>query len=80
MNAINGTTWAATHYEIVVGITSRLFNGGSVPNKRQKDQGIGCLYELAEKLTNEFEQLHARKEWDEEWFDAIEAFLEEKLD
>ena len=42
-------------------------------------QGRGGLYELAKELTDKFENKYKGKEWDGEFFDTINEFLEEEL-
>lgn len=37
------------------------------------------MYELAENLTNEFEELNKDKKWNGEFFDEIYSFLTNKL-
>lgn len=46
--------------------------------KRHDEQGIGGLYELARELTDEFESIHKGKNWDGNYFDEIEIFLNNK--
>jgi hypothetical protein len=71
------TSWAETHYEIVSVISIELQK--EHPAKKiaevSETQGTGGLYELAEDLTDKFELLHAGREWDGEFFDAMEEFL-----
>jgi hypothetical protein len=47
--------------------------------KTIKEKGHGGLYELAEDLTDEFETINKNREWDGEFFEEIETFLNEKL-
>lgn len=77
------TSWQETHYEVVSAI-ERSWNAmgesdSQVVSERQLAQGHGGLYELAEELTDEFEALNAGREWDGEFFDEIEVFLDRKL-
>ena len=80
MKAVNGTeSWSETHYEIVAGIIFHIDIEGTVPNTIQKEQGTGGLYELASDLTDEFELKHKGRQWDGEFFDELDEFLEIKL-
>lgn len=78
---VNGiSSWIETHYEIVSAISRAEDKGISpVVEEVMKTKGTGGLYELAEDLTDEFEYLHKDTEWDGEFFDEIEAFIELKL-
>lgn len=74
-------SWHETHFEIVAEIT-KWDNDINPPNsikKVQDEQGIGGLYELAKELTNEFETLYKDREWDGDFFDTIESFINEKF-
>lgn len=75
------TSYLETFYEIVAEITLYVdFEGLS--NRDILIQGIegrGGLYELAEKLTDKFENLYKDKEWDGEFFDTIDDFLNKEL-
>lgn len=75
------TSWHETHFEVVEHISAclRADKGNTIAEKTQAEGGHGALYELAEKLTNEFENKYKGTAWgqDIEFFDTIEAFLEE---
>lgn len=75
------TSWSETHHEVVSAITQNAIQDVStgVVNERIVSQGQGGLYELGEELTDEFEKLYEGKEWDGEFYDAIEAFLKLRL-
>lgn len=80
---VNGfTSWEETHFEVVSAIS--LQANKDKPCKVIADiiesQGTGGLYELAEELTDKFEKIHKDRQWDGEFFDAIEAFLDVELD
>ncbi len=47
--------------------------------KVQNEKGRGGLYELAEELTDEFEASHKGREWDGEYYDEVEKFIESKF-
>ena len=42
-------------------------------------QGAGGFYELAQELTDKFEMLNKDREWDGDFWDEIEQFLESEL-
>ena len=71
-------SWQETHYEIVEHLTLTLDKEGSMAERVHNNMGIGGLYELAEDLTDEFEELNNGREWDGEFFDEIELFLNKK--
>lgn len=78
------TSWIETHHEVVSYITTALnimdttVVEPTVVKHTMEQQGTGGIYELAEKWTNEFELEHAGREWDGEFYDEIEAWLEKK--
>ena len=75
-------SWQETHYEIVAAITYEVAHDNINDNliyKTLREKGHGGLYELANDLTDEFENLHKGCEWDGEFFETIENFLDEKL-
>lgn len=73
-------SWAETHHEVVAEITRQqsLCREGVVET-RLEQQGIGGLYELGIELTDKFEAIHEGRNWDWEWLETIERFLEEEL-
>jgi hypothetical protein len=78
-------SWQETHYEVVTAITNELsydhyseFREDLIHNTL-REKGRGGLYELAEELTDEFELLNKGHEWDGEFFEEIERFLNEKF-
>jgi len=72
------SSWQETHYEVVQYLTSTLDVENSLAIKTQETGGHGALYELAEELTDEFEKINQGKEWDGNFFDEIDLFLESK--
>ena len=73
--------WYETFYEIVAEINFWM-QGNSPPFKIKNihnEYGICGLCELARELTDKFELLHKGREWDGEFFDEIEKFLETEL-
>lgn len=79
------TSWQETHYEVVCAITQSILLDEKEPEFKNKatreneEGGTGRLYELAEDLTDKFEKLNAGREWDGEFFDEIEDFLQKEL-
>lgn len=77
------TSWQETHFEIVQAITLEMNkdNPAGIAAERQEQQGHGGLYELAEELTNKFEQKYKGTEWgiEIEFFDTIEEFIKTEL-
>ena len=72
------TSWIETYYEVVEKLTLMIASGDDNLATGTADyQGSGGLYELAETMTNEFEKLHLGREWDGEFFDEIEKFIDE---
>ena len=75
-------SWQETHYEVVAAITSIALDNDNKDNlvyKTYREDGLGGLYELAEELTDEFELLNKGREWDGEFFEEIEGFLNGKF-
>jgi hypothetical protein len=79
-------SWQETHYEVVAAITTELMADYEYNEFRDdliritlREKGHGGLYELANDLTDEFELLNKDREWDGEFFDEIERFLDEKF-
>jgi hypothetical protein len=77
------TSWVETHVDVVSEITriNLLDEPFGLVEQRHSEQGLGGLYELAEELTDEFELKYKGVEWglELEYFDTIDAFLNEKL-
>jgi hypothetical protein len=76
-----GVEFLEVHYEVVKRITLELEVEGrpSLAFDVMENQGLGGLYELAENLTTEFVILHKDNQWDGDFFETIEKFLNEKL-
>jgi hypothetical protein len=71
-----------THHEIVTEITERINDRTYTGWLRdeQKNNGFCAFYDVAEMLTDEFENKFKGREWDGEFWDEIEKFSKEKLD
>jgi hypothetical protein len=74
------TSWIETHHEVVstIAISLHLNEPDTLWMKRAEEQGTGGLYELAQELTDEFEKANETREWDGDFFNEIEAFMEFK--
>lgn len=73
-------SYLETHFEIVSYILRELEKDDStnfvhtVFSKR----GTGGMYELAKYLTDQFEEKHKDTNWDGDYFDELELFLQEQ--
>lgn len=74
-------SWKETHYEITQAIVLEMIKSQptGLANKTHEAQGTGGLYELAEELTDMFENMYKGFEWDGEFFDEIDRFCKIKL-
>jgi hypothetical protein len=79
-------SWQETHYEVVAAITTELISydehgdfNHELIRATLREKGHGGLYELASDLTDEFELLNKGREWDGEFFEEIERFLDGKF-
>jgi hypothetical protein len=75
-------SWVETYFEVVSQITYYWRQDkceSPLVLDRYESQGTGGLYELAEELTNEFQLMNEGRQWDGEFFDEINEFLEKKL-
>jgi hypothetical protein len=75
------SSWQETHFEIVSAIAIEAEK--SEPQGKVKEvieaRGTGGLYELAEDLTNRFEEANKGRDWDGEFFDVIGDFIGDSL-
>ena len=84
VNFPNGfTSWMETHHEVVAYITRQLelndyMTEGTKVRQAHESQGTGGLYELSQDWTNEFETENKDREWDGDFFDEVEVFLNQK--
>lgn len=70
--------WAETHFEISAEIGRRLlldYPHGKV-NDLYQAHGRGAMWTLSQELTDQFEAIHKGREWDGEWFDELQEFLQ----
>ena len=68
-------SWMETHHEIVAHLTSTVDFSGSAAHFAISTGGTGRLYELAEDLTDKFEQQFKGHDWDGDFFDHMGNFL-----
>lgn len=75
------TSWAETHHEIVSAVTEIMLTDHlpTALEEIQLSQGTGGIYEFCIDLADEFEELNRGREWDGEFFDEIEAFINQKI-
>ena len=71
--------WSETHFEVVNLITMAISEDNPFILKEYENGGVGRMYELANDWTDEFEKQNEGKEWDGDWFEAIEDFMLNKL-
>ena len=79
-------SWHETHFEIVQAITAKQNQNFKKHRDEceglvfdaQEGQGFPALYTLAVHLTDEFEKIHEGREWDGEYFETIEEFINSK--
>ena len=81
---LNGfKTWMETFYEVVATISretgSEVDTKSRVIKERYEAGGSCAMYSLAEELTDEFEKKNEGREWDGEFLDEVDEFLNEKL-
>ena len=81
MEPFDFESWHETHYEVVAAIATECAKDEpqGLVKEVLDEQGYGGRYELARDLTNEFETLNKDRQWDGEYFDEIELFLNQKL-
>lgn len=76
--------WVETHHVMVENIERMINNHaedtwGERLYKAQTEGGMGGVWLLCRDLTDKFEQENIGVEWDGNWFEAIDAFLEKEL-
>lgn len=75
------SSWQETHFEVVSKIQELLFPPitSKVINEILENNGTGGIYELAEELTDKFEQENKGREWDGEFYEEVDKFLNKNL-
>jgi len=75
--------WIETHHVIVMEVERMLNKDEDMWYTKlydaQVNGGTGGIWILCEQLTDKFEQENIGMEWDGEWFEAIDAFLQKEL-
>ena len=71
--------WQETHFEIIHSILRLWEKKHPFFLEVMKKNGRGGFYTLAKQWTLEFENINKNKEWDGEWFDEIEIFINQKI-
>ena len=71
--------WQETHFEVVSYLVETSHHKGSLSNRERELNGLGGLYELAEELTDDFENLHKDRLWDGDFLDVMDTFLNSKV-
>ena len=81
---VNGfQSWIETYFEVVSYIQGELSLEDEcckIVKDAMNAEGYCSLYDLAEKLTDEFEEINKGREWDGEFIEEIDVFLNEKFD
>jgi hypothetical protein len=67
--------WHETHFLVVEYLYGNVDNINSFAHFIRENEGTGGLFETAKSLTDEFEHKHLNKEWDGDFFDAVDEFL-----
>ena len=80
------TDWIETHHEIVAEITLIMESREADHDPRraalenhQDEFGMGGMWELAEKWTDEFSGNHKDRAWEGEYFEELQAFIDKKI-
>lgn len=76
------TSWYETHHEIVCAINGILQQEEiphMVPWMISNEQGTGGIYEYCVDITDEFEKIHEGVEWEADYFDVLEQFIDQKV-
>ncbi len=73
------TSWIETHHEVVSAITIQQQLEEGLSYKVACKKGTGGLYELAEELTDKFEEKYKDAKFDGDFFEIIKKFLNEEL-
>ena len=68
-----------TYYEICTAIEDARHKEDSETKEIQEKEGSAGIYELANELTLKFEKEHKGFEWDGEFLEEIEEFLQKEL-
>ena len=84
LNLVKGfKNWSETHFEVVTILTLL----EQEPENEQpyellsarKNEGTTGVWELAGMITDEFEELNKGREWDGEFYEEVEAFVQKRV-
>lgn len=75
----NKTDYLETFFEIVDSLSMALNEEGSSVQEQYEQGGRGWLYETAQEWADEFQEKHAATEWDGEFLEVIQEFIEDKI-
>lgn len=79
MRAVKGLpSYLETYFEIVDQICIDKDSENTLAYNIAETKGRGGLYDLAEELTNEFEEIYHQYEFDGDFLDKIEEFIANK--
>ncbi len=76
----DNVNWRETYFEVVASIVFDLNDLKSKVAQLYENEGRGSLYELADEITKEFEELYKDTLWDGEWIDVLDDFISKKID
>ena len=76
---VNKVEYLETYFEVVSAIVRQLDNEHSASYKERELNGLGGLYELAEELTDEFQEKYEDYEFDGDFLDLIDLFLKDRI-
>lgn len=73
-------SWYETFFELSLLFAEELNKDSLVGEIRNayESHGRGAIYELAEQWADEFERVNEDKEWEGDYYDAIEDFFKYK--
>lgn len=81
---INGfRSWMETYFEVVSYINGEVTlddDCSQIVKDAMYGEGYASLYDMAEKFTDEFEEINEGREWEGEFVDEINSFMGVKLD
>lgn len=71
------TGYLETHYEVASAIEYelRIHFDGKI-HRLVEQNGMGAKWELAKDITDKFEKLYEGREWDGDWLDTLEDFIQ----
>lgn len=73
------TDYLEAYFEFSAEIMRLADQGGNKISDLYQEQGRGSMWELAEELTNSFMEQNKDREWDGEFFDEVDSFIDKYL-